>query len=79
MKIAHICPFVGEQMGGSERYVCNLSKQQSKDHDVHIYTTTQILEKVGTSHSDGITIHRFYSPKTVSDKEILPDRCRLVL
>jgi hypothetical protein len=48
MKISHICPFVGEQMGGSERYVWTLSKAQSREHDVHIYTTTKYLDRVGT-------------------------------
>lgn len=65
MIIAHVCPFVGEQMGGSERYVYNLSKLQSKNHDVHIYTTTRHLDRTGHFSSDGITFHRFYSPQTI--------------
>jgi len=65
LKIAHVCPFVGEQMGGSERYVYNLSKEQSKEHDVHIFTTTRHLDRVGTNEDGGISIHRFYAPKVV--------------
>ena len=65
MKISHICPFVGEQMGGSERYVWNISKMQSEEHDVHIYTTTLHPQRVGTSKSDGVTYHRFYSPLVI--------------
>jgi glycosyltransferase involved in cell wall biosynthesis len=65
MKISHVCPFVDEQMGGSERYVCTLSKAQSKEHDVHIYTTTRYLDRVGTSKEEGVTIHRSYAPVTV--------------
>jgi glycosyltransferase involved in cell wall biosynthesis len=65
MKISHVCPFVDEQMGGSERYVCTLSKAQSKEHDVHIYTTTKYLDRVGTSLQEGVTIHRSYAPVTV--------------
>ena len=62
MRVAHVCPFVGEQMGGSERYVFNLSKAQSHKHDVHIYTTTKYANKVGTSITNGVNIHRIYSP-----------------
>ncbi|RLI57505.1 MAG: hypothetical protein DRP09_03145 [Candidatus Thorarchaeota archaeon] len=52
-------------MGGSERYVYNLSKEQSKEHDVHIFTTTRHLDRVGTNEDGGISIHRFYAPKVV--------------
>lgn len=52
-------------MGGSERYVWTLSKAQSKEHDVHIFTTTKYLDRVGTSLQDGVTIHRTYAPVTV--------------
>ena len=52
-------------MGGSERYVCNLSKVQSKEHDVHVYTTTRYLDRVGTSLHEGVTIHRSYAPVTI--------------
>lgn len=65
MRVSHVCPFVGEQMGGSERYVYNLSKRQARTHDVHIYTTTKHASRVGTSESNGCTIHRFYSPLAV--------------
>lgn len=65
MKIAHVCPFVGEQIGGSERFVYNLSKMQSRKHDVHIFTTTSNFDRVGVSESEGITIHRFYTPIVV--------------
>ncbi len=65
MKISHVCPFVGEQMGGSERYVCTLSKHQSRNHDVHIYTTTKYRDRVGTSVLDGVTIHKSYAPVTI--------------
>jgi len=65
MKISHICPFVGEQMGGSERYVWNISKMQSGEHDVHVYTTTLHPQRTGTSMSNGVTYHRFYSPLVV--------------
>jgi len=64
MKISHICPFVGEQMGGSERYVSTLSKHQSRNHDVHIYTTTQYCDRVGTHLHGGVTIHKSYAPIT---------------
>jgi glycosyltransferase involved in cell wall biosynthesis len=60
-----VCPFVGEQVGGSERYVYNLSKVQSEKHDVHIYTTTRYLNRVGLSQSNGVTIHRFFTPAVV--------------
>jgi len=52
-------------MGGSERYVWTLSKAQSKEHDVHIYTTTEHLERAGTSIHEGVTIHRSYAPVTI--------------
>ncbi len=65
MRIAHICPFVGERMGGSERYVWNLSRTQARNHEVHIYTTTQNPKRVGTRLSDGVTVHRHYSPLTL--------------
>ncbi|MHA1930719.1 MAG: glycosyltransferase family 4 protein, partial [Candidatus Thorarchaeota archaeon] len=65
MKISHICPCVGEQMGGSERYVWTLSKFQSRNHDVHIYTTTKYRDRVGTSVLNGVTIHKSYAPVTI--------------
>lgn len=65
MKISHICPSVGEQMGGSERYVWTLSKAQSKEHDVHIYTTTRYHNRVGSSKINEITIHKTYAPYTI--------------
>ena len=65
MKIAHICPFVGEQMGGSERYVWNLAEAQSAEHEVHIYTTTKNFDAVGIMDYDGITIHRSFTPVVV--------------
>ncbi len=65
LKISHICPCVGEQMGGSERYVWTLSKHQSRNHDVHIYTTTKYRDRVGTSVLDGVTIHKSYAPVTI--------------
>jgi glycosyltransferase involved in cell wall biosynthesis len=65
MKIAHICPFMGEQLGGSERYVFNLSKKQSMEHDVHVYTTTHHLRRSGTHRLNDITAHRFYSPLNI--------------
>ena len=65
MKISHVCPFVGEQMGGSERYVWNISKMQSREHDVHVYTTTLHPQRAGTSKSNGVTYHRFYCPLVV--------------
>lgn len=42
-----------------------LSKAQSKDHDVHIYTTTRYLDRVGTSLHEGVTLHRSYAPVTI--------------
>ena len=65
MRVVHVCPFVGEQMGGSERYVTNLSKTQGQKHDVHIFTTTRHQSRVGTSRFNGITLHRFHSPIVV--------------
>ena len=65
LKISHVCPFVGEQMGGSERYVINLSGMQSKNHDVHIFTTTKHPSRVGVSEINGVTIHRFYAPAVI--------------
>ncbi len=65
MRVAHICPFVGEQMGGSERYAWTLAKKQAKEYDVHVYTTTQNARRTGTIESNGVTIHRFYSPIVV--------------
>lgn len=65
MRISHICPFVGEQMGGSERYVSSISKMQSKEHDVHVYTTTLYPKRVGINEVDGVTYHRFYSPLVI--------------
>lgn len=52
MRIVHICPFIGEQLGGSERYVVNLSKIQSKTYDIHVRTITH-LPKVGVSKENG--------------------------
>jgi len=52
-------------MGGSERYVWTLSKHQSKNYDVHIYTTTKYRDRVGTSVHDGVTIHKSYAPVTI--------------
>ncbi|NHI82928.1 MAG: glycosyltransferase family 1 protein [Candidatus Thorarchaeota archaeon] len=65
MRLAHICPFVGEHLGGSERYVHNISTMQSKEHDVHVYTTTRHLSRVGVSKKNGVTYHRFYSPAVI--------------
>lgn len=65
MKISHICPFVGEQMGGSERYVSNISKMQSREHDVHVYTTTLYSKRAGIDELNGVTYHRFYSPLVI--------------
>jgi glycosyltransferase involved in cell wall biosynthesis len=65
MRVAHICPFVGEQMGGSERYVFNLSKRQADQFDVHVYTTTKHPGRVGVFKKNGVTLHRFYSPIVV--------------
>ncbi|MFW9921224.1 MAG: glycosyltransferase family 4 protein [Candidatus Thorarchaeota archaeon] len=62
MRIAHICPLVGEQPGGSERYVTNLSSHQAENNDVSIYTTTCHREREGTFREGDVTIHRFYSP-----------------
>ncbi len=52
-------------MGGSERYVWTLSKHQSKNHEVHIYTTTKYRDRVGTSVLNGVTIHKSYAPVTI--------------
>ena len=52
-------------MGGSERYVWNLAEAQSNDHEVHIYTTTGNLRSVGTSESNGIIIHRSFTPAVI--------------
>ncbi|TXT54878.1 MAG: putative Glycogen synthase [Candidatus Thorarchaeota archaeon] len=65
MKIIHVCPFIGEQLGGSERYVYNLSKEQVKNQEVHIITTTNYLSRTGTCKKDGIILHRLYSPSTI--------------
>lgn len=65
MRVIHVCPFMGEQLGGSERYVFNLSKVQSKSYDVHILTSTRYPSRVGVSKENGVTIHRLYSPVTI--------------
>ena len=65
MRVSHICPSMGEQMGGCERYAWNLVKKQAKEYDVHVYTTTQNARHTGTIESNGVTIHRFYSPIVV--------------
>ena len=65
MKITHICPFMGERMGGSERYVANLSRIQANEMDVQIYTTTEFPQRVGTTKIGNITIRRFYSPLVI--------------
>lgn len=65
LKVSHVCPLMGEQMGGAERYVCALSRAQSTEHDVHVYTSTRHLDRVGTSQHDGVSIHRFYAPVTI--------------
>jgi glycosyltransferase involved in cell wall biosynthesis len=62
MRVAHVCPFIGEQMGGSERYVLNISRRQSLNHDIQIYSTTQNYEKAGVKSLRGISFHRSYSP-----------------
>jgi glycosyltransferase involved in cell wall biosynthesis len=65
MRITHVCPHIGEQMGGSERFAYNLASLQSSEFDVHIHTTTRNIRKAGTSSNNGITYHRYYSPATV--------------
>ena len=65
MKVVHICPFLGEQMGGSERYVHNLALKQSENHEVHIFTTTQHMTRVGKSRINGVSYHKFYSPLAI--------------
>ncbi|MHA1908640.1 MAG: glycosyltransferase family 4 protein [Candidatus Thorarchaeota archaeon] len=65
MKIIHVCPFIGEQLGGSERFVSNISRIQAKEHDVHIFTTTRYLNRTGISTENGVTLHRVYSPATI--------------
>ncbi|MFW9803454.1 MAG: glycosyltransferase family 4 protein [Candidatus Thorarchaeota archaeon] len=52
-------------MGGSERFVSNLSALQSSEFDVHIHTTTGSIRNAGTTSTNGITFHRYYSPATV--------------
>lgn len=52
-------------MGGSERYVWGLSREQANEYDVHVFTTTRSLSRVGVSDEDGVTFHRFYSPVSV--------------
>ncbi len=65
LKIAHICPFLGEQMGGSERYTANLSRIQARQYDVHVFTTTRNRRRTGIQDWFGVKIHRFYSPLTL--------------
>ncbi|MFX1255215.1 MAG: glycosyltransferase family 4 protein [Promethearchaeota archaeon] len=65
MKIVHITPFFGEQYGGSERYVNNLVKFHSKNHDIHIFSTTKHFSRRGKEEKDGYTLHRFYAPLTI--------------
>ena len=65
MRIVHVCPLVGEQLGGSERFVTNISRMQSDEHEVHIYTTTKYPNRIGRTIVDGVTIHRVYAPITI--------------
>ncbi len=62
MKIVHVCPFVGEQLGGSERFVSTLIGAQRTKHDIHLITTTRYPSRAGVQQYKGIVIHRFYSP-----------------
>lgn len=62
MKVIHVCPFIGEQIGGSERYVDTLSRMQSRHHDVHIFTTTKNKHLAGVTTDNNCQVHRFYSP-----------------
>lgn len=62
MKIVHVCPSVGEQMGGSERYVSNIAKQQARHDEVEIFTTTRNRRNTGVFNESGVTTRRFYSP-----------------
>jgi glycosyltransferase involved in cell wall biosynthesis len=52
-------------MGGSERYVANLTSLQSKAFDVHVHTTTRYLDRVGVSRGKGVTYYRYYAPKAI--------------
>ncbi|MDF1539370.1 MAG: glycosyltransferase family 4 protein [Candidatus Thorarchaeota archaeon] len=65
MKIVHVCPCLGEQLGGSERFVAHISKQQVLEHDVTVLTTTRFPSKVGDYFVDGVKINRTYAPVTV--------------
>jgi glycosyltransferase involved in cell wall biosynthesis len=65
LKIVHVCPFIGEQFGGSERFVSNISQVQAKEHDVHIFTTTRYWNRTGVRDENGVTMHRVYSPAAI--------------
>ena len=56
IKVSHVCPSMGEQMGGCERYAWNLAKKQAKEYDVHVYTTTRNAKRTGTFESNGVII-----------------------
>ncbi|MHA1909675.1 MAG: glycosyltransferase family 4 protein [Candidatus Thorarchaeota archaeon] len=65
MRVMHVCPFLDEQWGGSERFVSNLSKAQSAKIDVQVLTTTKSRDSTGVQAENGVTIRRVYSPWTI--------------
>ncbi|MEX2739473.1 MAG: glycosyltransferase family 4 protein [Candidatus Wukongarchaeota archaeon] len=65
MRVAHIAPFAGEWLGGTERYCFQLSKILAKKHDVHIFASTLSRDTSCVEEVSGVTIHRFYAPKVV--------------
>jgi glycosyltransferase involved in cell wall biosynthesis len=65
MRVIHVCPFLDEQWGGSERFVSNLSQAQSAKIDVQVLTTTKSRDSRGVQTENGVTIRRVYSPWTI--------------
>ncbi|MEM2142779.1 MAG: glycosyltransferase family 4 protein [Candidatus Thorarchaeota archaeon] len=65
MKIAHVCPFVGEQLGGSERYAVQIAQYQQASHDVVLLTTTSSWRKRGRNRTNGLEIIRHYAPAAI--------------
>ena len=68
IKIVHVVPFFGEQLGGSERFVWSIVKYQMNDLslDITILTTTRFKQREGTIKvTNNVTIIRTYAPISI--------------
>jgi hypothetical protein len=60
MRVVHVCPFIGEQLGGSERYVVNLSKIQSESYDIYTAIPSSKVSIIGISNKDNTIGYQKY-------------------